>query len=73
MFVLISIVGRDLGRTVEYPTYDEALEAAVKLCLQQCDESEESIRKELLSDNDYWYGATADEGWAVYIAQTEKA
>jgi hypothetical protein len=65
------MVGRELGRVKTDLTYDEALEYAVALCLEQCDEDEAMIREELTKDNDFWYGATADEGWSVYIAQPE--
>jgi len=71
MFIVIEIIGRELGKVHTNLNWDQALDLATKIVMEQCDESEEDIRAEFENDNDYWYGATAEEGFTVYIAQAE--
>ena len=71
MHLVIGIADRAIGNVIECPDWASALDTAVKLCQEQCDEPEYAIRNELEQDNDFWYG-TADDGFAVYIVMPDQ-
>jgi hypothetical protein len=67
MYVVIRISDRVVTKICSCPNYTKAIDKAVELCREQCDDDEEYIRKILEKDNDFWWGD--EDGWTVYVLE----
>jgi hypothetical protein len=67
MFCVIEIVGRSCNKVTANLKYDDALELAIKICMEQDDASEDSIRRELIAD----YDCQINDEHTVYISSQE--
>ena len=66
-FLIINVVDGELGVIRERPNFEEAVDVAVKMALEQSDDLETHIREELERDTD-WLSPNRDIH--IYIAQT---
>jgi hypothetical protein len=67
-FLVVNIVGGDLGAIHERDTWEDAVNTAVHLAAEQCGVSEDKIRNELEADSSFFYGR---QTLKVYIAQAD--
>ena len=65
-FLVVNIIEGELGVIHQRDNWDDALDTAVNVAAEQCEVSEEEIRKELEEDSNFFFGRHTLK---VYIAQ----
>jgi len=71
MHIAFRITDRVVDKVCSCPNYDKAIEKAVELCMERCDDDKEYIKNILEKDNDFWWGSEND-GWTVYVLEVSE-